>query len=259
MIMTQKLTQKIGTAFVWTAIGLGSLVALSGCHFPQPGEPGYERYVARNKAAEEDLKEKSRFLTGGLLGMAASGAGDIGQPKRDRALRGMASGLQNSQRNDAISNSGQVNVNLGTNNNQGNNSTTQASFVCRDFKDFNGNGYIEKNELIGVGNYFKCGKEFTKDNLMPVIVGSIWENVKGQNVLTNIKKAFDGRIAYSKEVVIPSNGVIKWDAMGFYKSETDEGIEEWITEFYINGRLDPSKTMSFFMDYGKREDPNSSK
>jgi len=82
--------------------------------------------------------QTEKFLMGGLLGMAASGAGDIGQPRRDLALRGVASGLQNAQQNDAIRNSGQVNVNVNTGTNnaglqpQNTGQTSQLPVVGRD-------------------------------------------------------------------------------------------------------------------------------
>jgi hypothetical protein len=148
----------------------------------------------------------------------------------------------------------QVNVNVNSNQ-QGNNSNTQdwkskESFVCRGYKDLNGDG-VSKDELIDVGNYFKCGREYTIENPLEIIIASYWENTKGQEVLTTIKKTRSGETEYL-ELVIPTDRSIKYDHMKFYKGAS-EGVDELKIEFYQNGRLDPSRSMSFFIDYGERE------
>jgi len=81
-----------------------ALLFVCGC------ETQYAAPQQQQQQQQEANKDAERFLMGGLLGMAVSGAGDIGQPNRDLALRGAASGLQNAQQNDAIRNSGQGNV-----------------------------------------------------------------------------------------------------------------------------------------------------
>lgn len=252
MIM-KNLRQRLGTGIVLAVAGLAAVCG--GCAETQPV------YRTPQQIQQEDQElQKAAGLAGSLLfGIAGAGAFDSASrtAQQNLAVRGAAAGAQYQTRNDAIKNSGQGNGN----DNQRNTSAKgwvrpNDSFVCRSAKDFNGDGYIGGNELIEPGNYFKCGKEYTKDNKMQIIIGSVWENVKGQNILANIKKASDGKIFHSKEIIAPNNAMMKWDGMNFYNAEVDEGVEEWKVDFYVNGRLDSSKSMSFFIDYGQKQPKN---
>jgi len=104
---------KCGKTYKYNPAGYGAAgFPVNGQYASASQQQPQQQQPEQQQQANKDSENAKRFLLGGLLGMAASGAGDIGDPRRDLALRGLGSGLQNSQQNEAIQNSGQVNVNI---------------------------------------------------------------------------------------------------------------------------------------------------
>jgi len=111
-----------------------------------------------------------QFLGGGVLGAAASGG--FNQPNMTQqqalAVQGAASGLQHQQRNEAIQNSGQVNVNI-NNANQTTASDSSTPYVA----DLKGNVFmigvpyfdtkVKQGEVKNVTVSLKRGEYFKQD------------------------------------------------------------------------------------------------
>ncbi|MDD5192877.1 MAG: hypothetical protein PHH54_02915 [Candidatus Nanoarchaeia archaeon] len=102
------LKQKIVTGIAVMGMGLAALCG--GCETVPEQSPN-QAYQNTDPQGDRNLKEASRLAGGLLFGMAASGAGDSGDPERDLALRGAASGAQYETRNYAIRNAGGDNRN----------------------------------------------------------------------------------------------------------------------------------------------------
>jgi hypothetical protein len=199
-----------------------------------------------------------RILLGGAMIFGGSGCVPLTSVQEARlfGLTTMAQReVQARRRDKAIRESGPVvNVNVPQNQNYQKSSFhyPPPSFVCKDYKDFNNDGYIEKNELIGAKNYFKCGNEYTKDNPLKIKVGGIWKNVSGQNVLIKIKENNEKIVRLDEQFI--DFDAITWTPLDFYKGNQIQGIHEYKAEFYKNGQLDSSKSISFFIDYGKKRE-----
>jgi len=139
----------------WRSDGMGTLYHSPGCdnNWMYIGDPGVNIIYWTNQNGQVVVQRKDgeavKFLTGAGLGMLSSGAGDIGDPARDLALRGAASGLQNAQQNEAIQNSGQVTVNV----NNANQSTASDSSIqyLTNQKMTDGGTYTGQSKLMSDG------------------------------------------------------------------------------------------------------------
>lgn len=124
------------------------------------------------------------------------------------------------------------------------------SFTCSNYYDFNKDESIGKDELINLGSYFKYKKENTKNQ---VICGSLWAFVKGSVVTGKITEKNTNRIIRVDDYIFPTNCDIRFIYLSFHKSEKDYGIKEYTLEWLVNGKLIPSRTINFFVDYGEIE------
>ena len=128
---------------------------------------------------------------------------------------------------------------------------TPPSFTCSDFRDMNCDGTIEKDELIGLGSYFQC-KE--KNKIVQVTCGSTWTNVLGKKIIGKITNNNTGEIIISEDKnsnTTPCTGY--WVYVRFTKGDSDSGIEPHTVEWLVDGRLMPTRTIHFFVDYGEKE------
>ena len=125
------------------------------------------------------------------------------------------------------------------------------SFICRGYQDKNGDGMIGKGELEGLGNYIQCKKLGEETNF---VIGSLWYNVKGQNEITKIRANKTEEIGFVNEYIFTKKDEIRMNHMRHTKNPRSFGVQEFSVEFYINGRLDPTKTINYFVDFGKKEE-----
>ncbi len=125
------------------------------------------------------------------------------------------------------------------------------NFTCKGFKDYNGDGYIGKDELIGLKNYFPCK---ALGDTTRVLCGSSWTNVKGKKIIGKLSKTNTGEI-----LMIDNNddgmwleGRARWMRANFYKGKDIHGIKSYTVEWFVDGRLIPTRTINFFVDYGEK-------
>jgi hypothetical protein len=242
--MTKNLRQRIGTRIVLAAAGLAALCIgcaqdfehrnSQGCwkglnnilyysqncdeNWQHMGPIGDYKMDENGNFRKIDLGEPLRIITGGLLGVASSGALDSANrtAQQNLAVRGAASGLQQSQMNDAIRNSG-----------QGNGNVTQdkaRSWNGKEKEDLL-NQYIKK---IGLEEAFFCEyyvenedwstahkniKNIFKDNDRIRAV-SIWKvidgDINGKKVTLDILGIDTNKIAYNcGEVKVDPDNIIR--------------------------------------------------
>jgi len=120
------------------------------------------------------------------------------------------------------------------------------SFTCSGFKDLNGDGYIGKNELIKLSNYFKCEEQ------IKILCGSLWSNAKGNLITSKITETKTGEIIkIHNGNRLQSNGESRWTRLNLNKSNKNKGIKEYTLEWLVDGKLIPTRTINFFVDYGQ--------
>jgi len=123
------------------------------------------------------------------------------------------------------------------------------SYVCTGFEDRNKDGYIGKDELIGLQNSFRLTKD---DKKIRIIVGSSWDPIKGKKVTSKITDEKTGEIIKIDEGDGPliSDAAARLTYLDFEKSRDQKGINSYKVEWFVDGRLIPTRTINFFIDYG---------
>lgn len=125
---------------------------------------------------------------------------------------------------------------------------TPSSFTCTGYEDLNNDGAITKNELINLGNYFKyTGKS------LEVVCGSTWYNAKGSKVLSKITDSKTGRVIDVNQTQIPSNATVRFTYLKLDKTEDGNEVKDYLVEWFVDGKLIPSRTTHFFVDFGNKE------
>lgn len=126
-----------------------------------------------------------------------------------------------------------------------------ASFTCSSFRDKNGDGFIGKDELKDLGSYFSC-KE--KKITTTIICGATFDNVRGMKITGIIKDGKSGEIIKVQEEqpeFIMANNQAQWIYVPFFKAEDDKGIHPYEVNWMVDGRILPTRTINFFVDYGE--------
>lgn len=118
------------------------------------------------------------------------------------------------------------------------------SFVCEGWKDFNNNGTLEKEELINYSYYFN--NNGSKQRFM---IGASWENAVGTSILLKIINHENNKIINSGNFgKIQENGQITSIFLDIEKNNLSE-IREYRIEWYMDGKLMPSRTRNFMINY----------
>jgi hypothetical protein len=133
------------------------------------------------------------------------------------------------------------------------NSEFPPSFTCLNVKDIDKNGAISKNEVIGLGkNYFECKNP---NKATRVMAGVNWENVKGKTASYVVKETKTGKIlgVLSNKAPYKTEGMLSFAYWNFRKKENHEGIRSYTIEYFLDGKKIPTRTIEFFVNYGKKE------
>jgi len=120
------------------------------------------------------------------------------------------------------------------------------SFCFEDWKDKNGDGYMGRDELIGLGNYF----DITDKERAIIYCASRWKNSKGKSILGKVIDQRSNEIVKVMEEYLdfPSKII----SIGLPFLNTGDGIGQFRVEWYVNGQLDESKTTNFFVNEGRK-------
>ncbi|MDP3027442.1 MAG: hypothetical protein Q8N63_07050 [Nanoarchaeota archaeon] len=264
MIQTkQTLIQRLGTGIVLAAAGLGGLVTggcvgdfehrdSQGCwkslnanlyysqncneNWQYVGASGDYEIDGNGNMRKVDLTEPLRLITGGLLGVASSGALDSANrtAQQNLAVRGAAAGAQQYQTNDAIRNAGQGNANV---NNNGEvtldkvkswNRKEKEEFLNQHIKKcgleeaFFCEYFVEKEDWStaykNIKNVFKDNDRIRAVSLWKVIDGDI----NGKKVTLDILGIDTNKIAYNcGEIKIDPDNVIRTSDYNMWSTHYD--------------------------------------
>jgi len=124
------------------------------------------------------------------------------------------------------------------------------SFTFLDWKDTNKDTHTGKDELIGLGNYFKFKEGQEK---LYVNCGSIWQGVKGKRLMIKLEETKTGNIIGIKELPTFTKDY-KLAVKRFYtEKNAREGVVEYSIKWFIDGKHIKTRDTNFFVDYGQKE------
>jgi len=123
-----------------------------------------------------------------------------------------------------------------------------ASFTCAGAHDTNGDGFIGKDELQGLGTRFSCSNP---GQTVTVLCGAVWDNIAGKTTTGQVIDEQTNRIVIVKdESAGQRSNIVQWIPLSFKKLDTDSGIHAYRVEWMVDGRPLPNRTVRFFVDYG---------
>ena len=122
------------------------------------------------------------------------------------------------------------------------------TFACLEWKDTNKDDHIGKDELIGLGNYFKFEKD---QELLQINLGSTWEGIEGKRIMFKIEETKTGTILGAKELFSKENGAIALNKVNFSKNEK-RGTVEYSIKWYVDGEHIKTRDKTFFIEYPQK-------
>ena len=129
------------------------------------------------------------------------------------------------------------------------NSDLPDTFAYLKWQDSNQDKLMTKDELIGLGNYFKFERDKTR---LDIYLASSWGNSKGKSVILEVK--FGGKILGIKEFPpIPKKNWVLF--ANFYyarnpKEKYREGIAKYTAHWYLEGKQ--VRNHCFFVEHDKK-------